>query len=44
LGLSLQERHQGPGACPEKLKAGNKAGKGSGTEVLKEVAEKTDIF
>ena len=31
LGPSLQERHGGPGACPEK---GNKAGEGSGAQIL----------
>ena len=31
LGPSLQERHQGPGACSEK---GNKAGEGSGAQAL----------
>ena len=31
LGPSLQERHRGPGACPEE---GNKAGEGSGAQAL----------
>ena len=35
-GPSLQERHRGPGACSEK---GNKAGEGSGAQILWGVAE-----
>jgi len=40
LGPSLQERHQGPEACPEKV---NKAGKGSGAQVLWGATERTEI-
>ena len=40
LGPSLQEIHQGPGACSVK---GNKAGEGSEAQVLRGAAEGTEI-
>ena len=40
LGSSRQERHGGPGACPEE---GNEAGEGSGAQVLQEAAQGTEI-
>ena len=40
LGLSLQERLQGPGACPENS---NKTVEGSGAQFLRGAAEQTGI-
>jgi len=40
LGPSIQERHWGPGMCPEK---GNKTGEGSGAQALWGVAEGSGI-
>lgn len=40
LGLSVQETHQGLGACPEK---GSKAAKGPGAQLLGGEAEGTGI-
>ena len=39
-GPLLQEKHQGPGPCPEK---GNKAGEGSGAQALGGMAEGAGI-
>ena len=40
LGISLQERHRGPGVCSKK---GNKAGEGSGAQALQGAAEGAGI-
>jgi len=40
LGPSLEERHGGPGTCPEK---GNKTGEGSGAQALRGAAEGAGI-